>query len=69
MKKFLLVALFAGSAFTALPCSGSYYACGSQDVAQVIQSGIDNCPIGSSFTVVDVCNNNHEFRVRVEAIQ
>jgi hypothetical protein len=74
MKKIILSLALGLISFVALPCGGGmtngmYYACGSADVAQVIQSGINNCPIGSTFYVQDVCANNWTVEVRVEAMQ
>ena len=56
--------LFALS-FSAFPCSGTWNACGGQDVADMIDDAILNCSPGSSFTIVDLCDNNHEYRVRI----
>jgi hypothetical protein len=32
-------------------CSGTYYACGSTSIVQMMEDAGNNCPSGSSFTI------------------
>ena len=42
--------------FAGFACSGTWFACGSQDVADMIGDTVTNCSIGDEFDIVDLCD-------------
>jgi len=69
MKKIFCVFVLSMVSFIALPCAGTWNACGAQDIQDMVQDAITNCGPGSNFVIVDLCDDNHEYHVRVRAIQ
>ena len=50
------------------PCSGTWNACGPSDVQAMVNDVIRNCSPGSSLTIIDLCDGNHIYRIRVGQI-
>jgi hypothetical protein len=62
MKKVILsLGLFALS-ISAFPCSGTWNACGGNDVADMIEDIAKNCGEGTT-TIVDICSQNGDIYI------
>lgn len=42
--------------FAGMACQGTWFACGAQDVSDMIDDTITNCSIGDTFNIVDLCD-------------
>ncbi|MCH7399325.1 hypothetical protein MM236_15090 [Belliella sp. DSM 107340] len=62
-KASLLFAILIGTSTLAFPCSGTYYACGGQDIQNMVMDMDENCSSGSHITIIDVCDNDHIYEV------
>lgn len=73
MKKLMAVFAFCLLSFSAIPCSGTWNACGAQSIADMVNDAISNCSPGSQFIIVDLCDGNpegqnHTIYVQIESI-
>ncbi|MBY5952333.1 MAG: hypothetical protein NXH89_00860 [Cyclobacteriaceae bacterium] len=56
MKKMILTLGLLVFSFVGFACSGTWFACGGQDVADMIEDAGNNCDDGDQFTILDLCH-------------
>ncbi len=68
IKKLSLILAYCLVSTISFPCSGTWNACGSSDIQAMGNDVIRNCSPGSSLTIIDLCDGNHIYRIRVGQI-